>query len=117
MSTVQSLEDVSDKQRLKQAFLRLRERGYWAREQQRGGFKAVPEDIIKRGTSWVLYDEHEDGAFDPGGNLRRDLHLHHLSRDAQEIARFMREYGFTAVVIDGPKGEKEVVLRPPNGVA
>lgn len=104
--------EETDAHRLREAFLALRDLGYWARERQPRGIRAIPEDVLKLGRSWVLWDEEASGSFDPGGNLRRALHLHHLSKDAAEIARFLRVRGFDVAITEGPKGEDEVIVHP-----
>lgn len=103
------LRAISEKAKLWQAFLEFRVIGYWARTEQ-PGLRAVPEDVIKRAGKWVLYDEREKGKFDADGNLTASLSLQHFSRDADEIARLVRQYGLEAVIEDGPRGEREVVI-------
>jgi len=105
-------DDLSDLRRLKNAFMEFRALGYWARIEQRDGMRAVPDDVLKRGGKFVLYDERETGAFDPGGNLRRDLHLHHFTKDSEEIIRLLRQYGLNAQIDPHGRVEGLVIIKP-----
>lgn len=113
----------SDKDKLIGAVMELRALGYWAREAQRDGAKAVPEDVLKRGGKWVVTDERENGKFNADGNLGglvdtergvpKDctLHVHHQSRDAAEIVTVLRQHGLDAAIVN--EGDcDEVVVYP-----
>lgn len=108
-----------DRTRLLAAFMDLRARGYWARENQRDGMKAVPENVIKGGKRFAVTDEAETGKFDadgPGGNLLQDVHVHHRSQDAREIAEVLCQHGLDAEIRrDGDLDEVVIVPREDVG--
>lgn len=85
----------SDLDGLREAFAEFRKKGYWARMNQDGGLKAVPEDLIRRHGKWVYWDANETVlAFDPAGNLKAPLHLRHTERDADDIVKTLERFGF-----------------------
>lgn len=88
----------SDREKLLAAVLELRALGYWAREAQRDGIKALPEDVLKRGGKFMLTDERESAKFDEHDNLHGTLHVHHASKDATEIATLLRRHGLDAEI-------------------
>lgn len=105
------VETRSDKSRLLAAVLELRALGYWAREAQRDGVKALPEDVLKRGGKFMITDERENGKFDEHENLHDVLHVHHASKDAAEIATLLKQHGLDAEIVKTGDVE-EVVIRP-----
>lgn len=103
---------VRDRDRLRAAFEALRTDGYWARGAQPDGIAAVPEDVIKRGGSFVLWHQKQDStAFDDFGDVLRPLYLHHRYCDAPAIAARLRTEGLR-VRIDGRAGQEVVVVEP-----
>jgi hypothetical protein len=101
-----------DRDRLRDAFEHLRKRGFWARADQDGGMRAIPEDVIKRDGSFVLWHASQTGtAFDDFGDVFRPLYLHHRYRDASDVATVLRAHGLR-VRIDGTQNEGIVVVEP-----
>ena len=117
------VEHRSDRDKLLAAVQELRALGYWARESQRDGLKAVPEDVLKRGGKYMVTDEREKSKFNAEGTLGgivdhergvpKDctLHVHHLSRDAEEIVTVLRQHGLDAAIINDGDCD-EVVVYP-----
>ena len=115
MATTAPLNAVADRARLIAAFMELRTRGYWARENQLHGMRAIPEDVIKQGKKFAVTDEEENGKFDTDGNLVRDeLHVHHRSQDAREIAEVLRQYGLPAEIRRDGAAEEVVIVAAEN---
>lgn len=115
------VEHRSDRDKLLAAVQELRAMGYWARESQRDGLKAVPEDVLKRGGKYMVTDEREKSKFNADGNLGglvdlthgvpKDctLHVHHQSRDAEEIATVLRQHGLDAAIVNDGDCDEVVI--------
>lgn len=95
-----------DSEKLRAAFRALKATGWWARQRQEDGWKAVPEDIMRRAGKVVFWHAHEDAAFDDSGFLRRPLHLHHFDRDATELGETLVTHGLIVKI----EGARVVVL-------
>lgn len=102
----------TDMDRLRAAFMELRELGYWARISQDGGFSSVPEDIIRRCGKYVFWHANETGfAFDQQGMLKQPLHMRHLIQHENEIRGVLSDFFGKRVTIDrSPRGG--VVVHP-----
>lgn len=92
---------LRDRDRLRNAFQELRALGYWARGSQEDGWDAVPEDILKRDGKVVFWHANETPiAFNDHGDLVKVLHLQHKTRDSDEIARLLGQYGLQVQIDD-----------------
>ena len=101
-----------DMDNIRDLFAEFRVLGYWARTNQPDGWKAVPEDVLKRQGKVVFWHANNTAfAFDGHGNLRRPLHLQHFVRDAAEVQRLAAQYALDAVA-EVTLGNTTVVLLP-----
>jgi hypothetical protein len=96
---------LTDRDRLAAAIAEFRRLGWWARAGQQDGWKAVPEDALRRGRSVVFWHVNEtDVAFDAAGNLRAPLHLRHFVDDADQVGAVLDRYGLSVAVDHSANG-------------
>lgn len=102
---------VADRDRLRVAFEELKRRRFWAREDQEGGWKGVPEDMIVRVAKVIFWHRNETAhLFDNRHMLRVDLHLRHFKQHADEIAAVLESVFPGRVFIDpSPRGGVTVI--------
>lgn len=110
MGSETSPAGTTDRDKLNAAFVEFRALGYWARVNQQDGWNAVPQDVLKRQGKVIFWDARETPvAFDSEGRLRRPLHVQHLHRDAEEIARLLKQHGLLVEIFVVP-GDSVVVM-------
>ena len=103
---------LTDRQRVRDAFAELKTLGYFAREAEADGWRAVPVDRIRNVEKVVFWHKKEIESF-AENTLVRKLHLQHFARDTDEILEIVRGYGLSATVEEGRYGG--VVILPNRG--